>query len=347
MWQQRSRVPQFGKWNTGEDVAYTVYFEKAREQRGGVGVKVGNPNDPQENPELHPNGAPESKFAPPPGPKPRVATEESRGPEPARMAQDRRARADDSDLRRSINPSVRKDNAASRTNDSRQASGEPYKRPAGSNPGYDHSADRLPLHHQAKASGGAAYGSSPGGHGRARARADDSVRSKAEFELLFSDSCRLSSCYSTYSDLHVANPFMFDTVHILGTCWVNCNWICCLISKLWSSQWILLLIDFRLSTWVLSDKQLSGGAAVPKFGEWNVNDPASGDGYTDVFNRIKEERQRGPGTAMSPGPNVRGSPYTGNRKPNPRDNPKVYSRCFTWRVHILEFRLTLYFMSIF
>ncbi|XP_030454748.1 RPM1-interacting protein 4-like [Syzygium oleosum] len=244
---QRSRVPQFGKWNTDEDVAYTVYFEKAREQRGGVGVKVGNPNDPQENPELHPNGAPESKFAPPPGPKPRVATEESRGPEPARMAQDRRARADDSDLRRSINPSVRKDNAASRTNDSRQASGEPYKRPAGSNPGYDHSADRSPLHHQAKASGGAAYGSSPGGHGRARARADDS---------------------------------------------------------------------------------LSGGAAVPKFGEWNVNDPASGDGYTDVFNRIKEERQRGPGTAMSPGPNVRGSPYTGNRKPNPRDNPK--SCCCPW-----------------
>lgn len=74
----------------------------------------------------------------------------------------------------------------------------------------------------------------------------------------------------------------------------------------------------------MSDKQPRSGAAVPKFGEWNVNDPASGDGYTDVFNRIKEERQRAPGAAMSPGPGVRVSPYPGNRKPTPKENSKVY-----------------------
>ncbi|KAF8014779.1 hypothetical protein BT93_H0548 [Corymbia citriodora subsp. variegata] len=252
---QRSRVPQFGKWSTSEDIAYTVYFDKAREQRGtGGGLKVGNPNDPQENPNLHPKGAPESKFAPPPAHKPRFVAEESRGPEPARKAQERRARADDSDPRRSGNSSASKDNAASRSNDSRHqrqspgaAYGEPYKRQAGPNPGYDHSAERSPFHHQAKGSGGAAYGSSPGANGRSRMRADDSP---------------------------------------------------------------------------------SSGAAVPRFGDWNVNDPASGDGYTDVFNRIKEERQRGPGAAMSSGPNVHASPYTGNRKPNPRDNPK--SCCFPW-----------------
>lgn len=250
---QRSRVPQFGKWNAGDDVAYTVYFEKAREQRGNGGVKVGNPNDPQENPNLHPKGAPESKFAPPPPRKPRFSTEEPRGPEPSRKLQERRARADDSDPRRSVNPSAGKDNAASRTNDSRHqysshgaAYGEPYKRQAG-NPGYDHSFERSPHHHQAKSPGRAAYGSSPGAQGRSQMRADDSS---------------------------------------------------------------------------------SRGAAVPRFGDWNVNDPASGDGYTDVFNRIKEEKQRGPGAAMSPGPNVRASPYTGNRKPNPRDNPK--GCCFPW-----------------
>ncbi|XP_030547841.1 RPM1-interacting protein 4-like isoform X1 [Rhodamnia argentea] len=233
--QQRSRVPQFGKWNTSEDVAYTVCFDKAREQRGGSGMKVGNPNDPQENPGLHLNGAPKSKFAPPEAYKPRVASEEPRG--------------------QSNNPSARKDNAASRTNDSRHphfqshgtAYGEPHKRHAGTNNGYDHSAGRSPLHHQAKASGGAAPGSSPGAYGRSRVRADDTP---------------------------------------------------------------------------------SGGAAVPRFGEWNVNDHASGDGYTTVFNRIKEEKQRRPMAAMSPGQNVHASPYAGDGKLSPRGNPK--GCCFPW-----------------
>ncbi|CAI0426570.1 unnamed protein product [Linum tenue] len=42
------------------------------------------------------------------------------------------------------------------------------------------------------------------------------------------------------------------------------------------------------------------GAAVPKFGDWDENNPASADGYTHIFNMVREERQggvagRGPG----------------------------------------------------
>lgn len=42
------------------------------------------------------------------------------------------------------------------------------------------------------------------------------------------------------------------------------------------------------------------GAAVPKFGEWDENNPASADGYTHIFNQVREEKQGGgvhtPGT---------------------------------------------------
>lgn len=31
-------------------------------------------------------------------------------------------------------------------------------------------------------------------------------------------------------------------------------------------------------------------AAVPKFGEWDESDPASADGYTHIFNKVREEK---------------------------------------------------------
>jgi hypothetical protein len=39
------------------------------------------------------------------------------------------------------------------------------------------------------------------------------------------------------------------------------------------------------------------GAAVPKFGDWDVSNPASADGYTHIFNKVREERQGGAGHA--------------------------------------------------
>ncbi|KAJ1427955.1 RIN4, pathogenic type III effector avirulence factor Avr cleavage site [Sesbania bispinosa] len=45
------------------------------------------------------------------------------------------------------------------------------------------------------------------------------------------------------------------------------------------------------------DETPDKGAAVPKFGEWDVSNPASADGYTHIFNKVREERQGGPGHA--------------------------------------------------
>jgi hypothetical protein len=32
---------------------------------------------------------------------------------------------------------------------------------------------------------------------------------------------------------------------------------------------------------------------VPKFGEWDEKDPSTGEGFTDIFNKVREEKQSG------------------------------------------------------
>lgn len=36
-------------------------------------------------------------------------------------------------------------------------------------------------------------------------------------------------------------------------------------------------------------------AAVPKFGDWDESDPASVDRFTNIFNKLREERLKGTG----------------------------------------------------
>ncbi|KAJ4827259.1 Protein noi4 [Turnera subulata] len=41
------------------------------------------------------------------------------------------------------------------------------------------------------------------------------------------------------------------------------------------------------------------GQPLPKFGEWDVNDPASAEGFTVIFNKARNEKKTG-GKAESP-----------------------------------------------
>ncbi|XP_050874151.1 RPM1-interacting protein 4 isoform X1 [Lathyrus oleraceus] len=72
------------------------------------------------------------------------------------------------------------------------------------------------------------------------------------------------------------------------------------------------------------DETPEKGAAVPKFGEWDVSNPASAEGYTHIFNKVRAERQGGPGHA----------PGTPNERPhvirNQPSNGKVQCCCFAW-----------------
>ncbi|KAH7684138.1 RIN4 pathogenic type III effector avirulence factor Avr cleavage site domain-containing protein [Dioscorea alata] len=45
------------------------------------------------------------------------------------------------------------------------------------------------------------------------------------------------------------------------------------------------------------------GRPLPKFGEWDVNDPASAEGFTVIFNKARDEKKTGSNsrTTESPG----------------------------------------------
>ena len=46
--------------------------------------------------------------------------------------------------------------------------------------------------------------------------------------------------------------------------------------------------------------QHEDSTAVPKFGDWDERNPSSADGYTHIFNKVREEKQtvEGPVPAM-------------------------------------------------
>ncbi|XAR58739.1 hypothetical protein NMG60_11014249 [Bertholletia excelsa] len=67
------------------------------------------------------------------------------------------------------------------------------------------------------------------------------------------------------------------------------------------------------------------GAAVPKFGEWDENNPTSAEGYTHIFNQVREERNGGGGQVLGVGNRPS---YTDMHKQNAIDDTKVC--CFPW-----------------
>ncbi|KAM2009252.1 hypothetical protein ACFX16_004052 [Malus domestica] len=70
------------------------------------------------------------------------------------------------------------------------------------------------------------------------------------------------------------------------------------------------------------DESPEKGAAVPKFGEWDENDPASADGFTHIFNKVREEKAgKAPGTPSHPS-------YQDARKQGSNDSAKCC--CFPW-----------------
>ncbi|CAO2207361.1 unnamed protein product [Urochloa humidicola] len=70
------------------------------------------------------------------------------------------------------------------------------------------------------------------------------------------------------------------------------------------------------------------GSAVPKFGDWDSN-PASADGYTHIFNKVREEKQT---QAGKPGAAYGNDPARANGAKHHGDDGYVSSKfsCFGW-----------------
>ncbi|KAI3466412.1 hypothetical protein Pfo_023075 [Paulownia fortunei] len=44
---------------------------------------------------------------------------------------------------------------------------------------------------------------------------------------------------------------------------------------------------------IFSGELSEKGRPLPKFGEWDVNDPASAEGFTVIFNKARDEKKTG------------------------------------------------------
>ncbi|KAM7263662.1 hypothetical protein ACFE04_001345 [Oxalis oulophora] len=149
MAQQRSRVPQFGQWENEENVPYTVYFEKARQ--GRTGGKMINPNDPEENPDIH------SVYGAP------VQSSPSRGmAEPVRQTHQRQRSKEGSDYGSYESPA----RAKAANEPYHQRSGGRGTRPVRTSIGSENSVERSPLSHHARVAARGSAGPSPAREGK-------------------------------------------------------------------------------------------------------------------------------------------------------------------------------------
>ncbi|XP_059660151.1 RPM1-interacting protein 4-like [Cornus florida] len=258
---QRPHVPQFGNWESGENVPYTVYFEKAR--KGKTGGKMINPNDPQENPDMFPGIAAQASPS-----RSRNVPEEPVGRAAVRpAAHEVRVSREDSDLRQFNGPPVRNGNMGPKGANESSAHqrhggrGPSSGRPVRNSVGSEHSIERSPLHphYQAKVMG--------------KGSESSSFEGKNSYELSHGKS--------------------------------------------------------RLKPVTRGDESPDRGAAVPKFGDWDEKNPSAADGYTHIFNQVREERHTGPGQAQGTvnKPSTYGS-YPPVQKRNANGNSKC--GCFPW-----------------
>lgn len=81
----------------------------------------------------------------------------------------------------------------------------------------------------------------------------------------------------------------------------------------------------RMKPVIRADDSPDRGAAVPRFGEWDETNPSSADGYTHIFNKVREEKLTG--AAKAPGMTPDGS-YSGTRKQKNSAKSKIC--CFPW-----------------
>lgn len=65
------------------------------------------------------------------------------------------------------------------------------------------------------------------------------------------------------------------------------------------------------------DETPERSAAVPKFGDWDENNPASADGYTHIFNKVREEKQTA--AAKVPVMPTESSYHNGHKRDNSQD----------------------------
>uniref|UniRef100_A0A251JJC5 RIN4 pathogenic type III effector avirulence factor Avr cleavage site domain-containing protein n=1 Tax=Manihot esculenta TaxID=3983 RepID=A0A251JJC5_MANES len=256
---QSSTVPKFDNWESEENVPYTAYFEKARKGRteGKVNGSYSEINSQILNtkPQIH-----ASSFQMKP-------TDVLRAQEAVRSKHEHLSQ-EEFDLRRS-NDDVDKIDGAKvlRANHEHGEDGE-QRRPANSPLRHDNAqrvATDSNLHH---------YGgvSSSDTHKRFMRRSAASDLSTEQPQLHPHNQAKIGSKGNVVSSPTWERKGSSEGTHGLAPMTPGRS---------------------RLKSVTRGNDCPDDSAAVPKFGEWDEMNPASADGYTHIFNKVREERQGG------------------------------------------------------
>lgn len=310
---KQSQVPKFGNWESEEDVSYTAYFDNPR--KGKKSSKV-NQNDSHENPEIGSKGKKVSDAA---SPKhnhlSRQVNGEMRISTDSPLHPDVISRKPAIDLSHKLHGGVQ---FGSHKSESEAIKAQEMLRPR-----HHHRLSReegdmrrltdSPLHYET--AGWRAASESPH-HRHGVLSAGDTPRRVAR--------------QSVGSDRSVEH----SPLHPHSQARIGGNG-----SQISSPSWERKATPegsygpasstpgrSRLRSVTRGDGTPDHGPAVPKFGDWNETNPASAEGYTHIFNRVREEKHSDAGkvpavpTEMS---------YPNGLKQYGNDNPKVCG-CFPW-----------------
>ncbi|CAK9173715.1 unnamed protein product [Ilex paraguariensis] len=320
---QHPQVPKFGNWESEENIPYTAYFDNARKGRKGGNM---NPNDPQDNADRfsdHSHQEAELKG--------------QKGPGAIRSKHKRHTSREDGELRglsgSPLHPDTVPQNAAidssrqqyggarsgSSTSESEAPKGPDalrpkderrlsrdegdLRRPTDSPVRHDTVGRRANVDSPHHCHGGTTAGDTPRRVTRQGGGSDRSIE---------------------HSPLH---PHHQGRVGGKGIGVSSPSW-----ERKGSSDGSHGLAPStpgrsRLRSVTRGDETPDRSPAVPKFGDWNESDPASAEGFTHIFNRVREERQVGAGTKVPIMPTE--TSYSNGQKRYETDNSKGCC-CFPW-----------------
>ncbi|KAK3008282.1 hypothetical protein RJ639_015350 [Escallonia herrerae] len=268
---QRTQVPKFGNWESEENVPYTAYFDEAR--KGRTGPKM-NPNDPQENSDTFSN----DRYPVAPLSQQEAELKAQKEPEAVRSKHERRVSHEDGQLSGSTGSPLRPDAVgrevaidlpqqhqsnvikgpeALRTRHERRPSREEgeLRRPIDSALRHDTVARKA--------------GMSPSDTPKKAIRSVGSDRSIEHSPLHPHHQAKVGNKGSGVSSPLWERKGSSEGNHGFAPSTPGRS---------------------RLRAVTRGDETPDHGPAVPKFGDWDESDPASAEGYTHIFNRVREEK---------------------------------------------------------
>ncbi|CAI9117649.1 OLC1v1019087C1 [Oldenlandia corymbosa var. corymbosa] len=304
----RSQAPKFGNWESEEDVPYTVYFDNAN-RKGKVGPKM-NPNDPQDYSDAELKG--------------------QKGPETTKPKHSRLSSREDGDPRRPMDSPLHSDAMSQKS-----AHESPHHRLGGPRYGSSKSEvegpkgpDMIRLKHDRQVSREDGEMRRPT---ESPSRSEISSRRSAHDSPLHrhgglsaGDTPKRISRQSVGSDRSIDNsplhPHSQAKAAVKGSGVSSPSWD--RKSSVEGGQGMAPLTPgrSRLRSVTRGDDTPDHSPAVPKFGDWDETDPSSAEGYTHIFNKVREEKQSGAGKV--PVMPTEGS-YANGQKRNGNGNAKV------------------------